>query len=487
MKSVEKQSSPKISTEKKSPEEIVLSEIKNHRLFLVDEAGDVKIGKNIFKLGPEFSDTALVKIDSEKFGICRREQLFVSSRTIGGTTAEKFSHILTTSTEGEFKISPYIIEEALPQREDEDNLNYKERTLLHEDSFSSNARIELVESRINHGAGISLEDLNHREKVSLANYYLSNPSRNHEPIINFAKKFGEDGLKTLLACEYGMKTGDQIIYLGEKLPPEKAEKIFDKYNEIVNLCDRVLDEVKDKFKKEATPKTVDKVRNNLLSRAKKLLNSFYAQAGKSTTPEDMMRELDNISTDIMLFAATFKSLAEEDKVKLTEITDTKIETKTAEDLSPSEREEMLRIFIQNRGNYSAELLKLVSQEFEQSLDNQSATFYVLRFDDKITSFMRTEPRGEGRLYAGSFNVRPEAKGSEIGTAMMEEIIDRLAQENIIEIVANADKKGLIKFYQEKFKFRIKEIIDNYQGTGEKFFRMERNDHQKSKADYALAA
>ncbi len=376
-------------------------------------------------------------------------------------------------------ISGYKVEKVFPRRENETTDNYKLRTMLLDDAKSAVDRIDLVRSRLEYGAGVNIDKLNFREKASLTNYYLSSSSRNRESLVNFAKKFGENGLKTFLACEYGFEAGDQIIDLGEKLPPEVAQKIFDKYSAIVKLCHKTISEIEQNFKKEATPEVANKINENLLFKAKELLQSFYLQAGQNITPEEMLKKLDNINTDIILFASTFKNLTNSgEKVDFKEATDTKMETKKPAELSPAEREEMMRIFLANREiGYTEELLQTISADFENALtpakgsNKATATFTILKHNNAIISFLRLEPTGENRLYAASFNTRPEAKGFAIGNAMMKEVLNKAAEENTISAVAYSQKPDLIAFYKRQFGFRE---VGETEIAGEKFVKIEKD-------------
>lgn len=126
----------------------------------------------------------------------------------------------------------YSIRKEVPKRIDETEADYKRRTMLHEDNFSSMSRIDLVCRRILFGTGINISDFNYREKVSLTNYYLSKSRESHEAVINFSKKFGHDGLKVFLSCEYGLELGDKIIDLSEKIDKKLAQELFFAYTNL---------------------------------------------------------------------------------------------------------------------------------------------------------------------------------------------------------------------------------------------------------------
>lgn len=379
---------------------------------------------------------------------------------------------------------PYIA----PRREDESENDYFYRTRLHENSDWSKARMFLVASRIKNMAGISLDKMNAREMANLTNYYLANSHRNHQPVIDFAKKFKQEGLKTFLACETGIQSGDLIIELGEKLPQQVAEKLFAKYQEVISESSRVLEVIKS-FDKQVDPLTEKKIKESLLKKAKDLLVSFHAKADMAEGSEEFISELDVVKADIILFASTFKALSESgEDIDFKEAEQVRMETKKPDDLSPTEKEEMVRIFLANRETgYPEKLLKEVFNDFEESINpdpnssKASADFTILKYNNQIVSFLRLEPRGKDRVYAAAFNTRPEAKGFKIGNAMMKEVIEKAAENNTIEAVAYSQKTDLLSFYQKFFGFRP---VGETEIAGEKFIRIEKPKKAKEQLDLA---
>jgi hypothetical protein len=234
------------------------------------------------------------------------------------------------------------------------------------------------------------------------------------------------------------------------------------------------------FNKEIDPEIENKIKENLLRKGKDLLFSFHQKLIRGKKVEEIDRELENIKSDIILFASTFKTLFEaEGGIDFKDAFKTVMETKKPENLSSAEKDEMVRIFLTNREEgYSPQLLKEVFNDFEKSINPEEnslkakADFKILKYNNQIVSFMRLEPRGENRVFAAAFNTRPEAKGFNIGNEMMREIINKTAEEKVVEIIAYSQKVKNLEFYQKFFGFKP---IGETEIAGEKFIKLERND------------
>ena len=465
-----------------------IAETDRRGIFIID---DVE-----YDLGEEFADKEIVRLDPDTFCVANliRNKLLkhssgLSLRKKDDETSYYDQNILATfrMKDGEIiDLKPFQSSEFQPKRTDETDEEYQNRIW---GSGNDDLRIlkQIKRQFRETGNEIDLDSLSVREQMSFAQYYYTN-FYDRKKIFDFVNMFGIDGLKTFLACEYGMKIGDEIIDLGERLPQETAEKIFEKYTEIVNLCDQAVAEIKNEFKRKATPKTVDKIRDNLLSRAKRLLESFYAQAGRNITPEDMMHELDNINTDIILFAASFKSLAEsEEKIDLTEMAQAAIETKQASELTPREIDSLKRIFQKNwEERYPGKLSDLIFKDFEEIIESDSE-FYILKRNGDIVAFLRTTETSPNTLEVGSFNVRSEAMKTKLGEAFLEQTINELAKTNILRCSVYAPAKSLLDYYK-KFGFKIVGITPPPPGEVSTFLDMERNDARRNHLrNYDLAA
>jgi len=475
----------------------------------IDEAGRERQFSPRYSLGTDFKGKTLVKLSENLYGIVEKTQGF-----------QRLTHIFEPATSEqirnkieEFKTKkgkepesadiyfgkrdkdtpkpvPFNEAKLSPKREDETPEEYAQRVAAF-NAAREYGKLHKISQDLSEQANIGIHNLSFQEQNALATFALES-DENYKRVIIFGKKFGNKGIKTFLACEYGQEIGNSILDLADKLEPELAEKIFIKYSEIVDAAKDAVDYCREFFSAETgdNQAIVKQIGENLLSRGKNLLLEFHLLAKKSPQTEKILDQLDAVKADIMLFASTFQAVANnsQERLRFNEIAKVKMESKSAEQLMPGEKEEMIRIFLSNREkNYSKKLTETLVNDFIRAMETSGSTFYLLTYQGKVVSFMRIEKTGEKRVYAGSFNVRPEARGSKIGTVMMQEIIDELAKENVIEAVAYSQKPDLLEFYKQKFGFKQVGEIPDYLGTGELFYKIERDDRLKTRGAASLAA
>ncbi len=216
----------------------------------------------------------------------------------------------------------------------------------------------------------------------------------------------------------------------------------------------------------------------IMMRGKDLLVKYSDQIrDKKYSPQDMitsdiLARLENVQTEALLLASTFKVASETQGMKLEEIKGTRLEVRLPRELSYDEKSEMIRIFQENRPTYSKRLLQDTLREFKNALDAKDKEFYIFTDTGQIVAFIRFDDLPNGNLYAGSLNVRPEARGSAIGSAMLGNALYEKGKDHTIEAVVYK-KNPMLKRYLSDFGFKIIGEIPNYHGTGELFYQLER--------------
>ncbi|MFA5029805.1 MAG: GNAT family N-acetyltransferase [Patescibacteria group bacterium] len=382
---------------------------------------------------------------------------------------------LFRSLESFFSRKLSVTDVFIPASRSKDESRQREEALVDFKWMSKKSMREKIGQELN----IDLSNLSLREQFHFLQFIKTMSSVKMEPVRRFASRFGLTGFKTFLSCEYGQEMGNKILELGERLPPAVAEKIFAKYVEIIETADETIELVAKEFGRNIPGDVLDKVRSSLLSRGRDVLNDFCLKAARGFEASEILDQMDSIKADVLLFAASFRALLEAgEEIDFKEAAKVSMETRQPADLLPSEKEEMIRIFLANREDYPEELLREVSSDFEEAVSPEEGSaksqsvFTILRYDRKIICFLRLEPRGQNRLYAASFNVRPEAQGFKIGNAMIKEVIDSAARENIIEAVVYGRRPELLDFYKSRFGFKE---VGETEIAGEKFVVIERND------------
>jgi hypothetical protein len=294
-----------------------------------------------------------------------------------------------------------------------------------------------------------------------------------EKLQDFTKKFGGVGLKSFLSLEQDQEMGNKIISIGEKLDEESAKAVFTKYAEITDSVEKISDYLRDNFgeEKNYNEKITQEIANNLLTKGKDLLVRF---AEKPMSKEEILMELDNIKIELLLFAGTFKTLKNEGcNVELDDFKKIKINSTNGNEISPNEQAEMIKIADNNWKNYP-KLHDIVMGGFKDALESSDKKFYILKYDKDVIGFIRFDPMGEFELYAGSLNIRPDLRGSAIGEAVLKNILGKEAQSHVLNATAYP-KLPICPRYIGEFGFTVNEIISDYEGTGEPFFKIIRDD------------
>jgi hypothetical protein len=307
--------------------------------------------------------------------------------------------------------------------------------------------------------GINLTDVPLRSQIHLLRFLAGQNRAGFDRLRNVLKSHPESSNKILnsfLAVAEDMRYSESILKLAETLDSKTAEAVFSKYAEIVKGTEQI---------RQLTPEQTNEIIKNLLHRGNELLRA-WAQAAETQEASAILEQLEHIKAEILLFASTFKVLSAHEQVELTDLSGVKFEIKLATELSETERRQMQRIFAENRRGYSPSLFKETVQEFNEALNSVGQEFQILRLNDEVIAFIRFHSLPNGKLYAGSLNVRPEVKGS----AMLQAALDQKARSYEIEAVAYSQNPMLSK-YTSDFGFRIAGEIPDYQGTGELFYKL----------------
>lgn len=331
----------------------------------------------------------------------------------------------------------------------------------------------------NKETGIMFNNLNFKEQGWFLWYVQHANEEDKKRAMDFIKKYRETGFKTFLSLEQDRQNGNRILDLGEKLEPKLASKIFEKYLEITKIVENIGRYLKDYFKKDKnfSQEELGKFIENILIRAKDLLIEFANKVEKEKiSAKEIGGALRDIKVDLVTFGAIFRTAFKgKEKVDFSEIKGLEFISKDASELSEEEKKEMEKIFIDNRRQYSKELLKATTAEFKGALRTAGKKYYLLTKDGKITSFMRFDTRvdknGEKELYFASFNTRSELHRSSIGGAAMQIALEREAKGRKVELVVREGHPFIPQY--EKLGFKKTETLPNYLGGGDVFIKMVR--------------
>lgn len=315
---------------------------------------------------------------------------------------------------GWFNLPPKLKEKKLPQRiKVEDVSTEGAASLMDKIVFSKTKPEELalfkimeslpVRIEIKKQLGVELSDFPLRVQKQFLSFITLRKSEIIKRTRQFLDQTSEresrnNRIMAFLSLEYEERLGDKILSLSENLETGVADKIFAKYAEcvektqdIANYLHEVLGRDK-KYDEEAA----EKIAENLLRHGKNLLAKFADQAqeaknqGQKIDSRVILQQLENIKTDILLFASTFKAVSAEKAVDFRDIAGTEIKTIDSSALTAEEKKEMERIFVENRPNYPRKLLNSFLEDLREATEAPGQRFYLLNHEGNLVAFMRME-------------------------------------------------------------------------------------------------
>ena len=329
-----------------------------------------------------------------------------------------------------------------------------------------------LRSRIEKDLKIDLAEIPLRSQIHLLRFLSGQDAQGFTRLREVLRKHPKSSneiLNSFLANAEDEKYGEAILRLGENLRPEAADEIFIKYDEIAEASEKIRGYLEENFfrKGEATDEArIEEVMRHLLHRGNELLLHYSEQKG---TDEKVLQDMEQIKTEVLLFASAFKTLSSERPVSLSEIRATELHIKDVAELTDKEKHQMLQIYSGNREDYAPARLEQTTREFQEVLSSKNKEFQLLFHNGELLAFIRFDELPNGNLYAGSLNVRPEARDSSIGMALLRATLDKKAEHRNIEAVAYS-KLPMLKHYLSDFGFQIAGELPNYHG-GELYYRL----------------
>ena len=236
--------------------------------------------------------------------------------------------------------------------------------------------------------GINIGDLDLAEQ----RYFLTFSKRKNvneiRAISRFYERFGKNGMSTFLSLQYDRSLGDKIIEFSEDTDPEVVNKVFAKYSSLIDSSRQIEDYMRDVYGIEVTADVIDKIRRRLTKKAADILKSFIENSdkgsGRTLLATSMMERLDDINTDALVLANTFKVLHRSRSLDVTEISDVSLDRYANPNEIPELiKAELLRIFRENRakGIYPHKLAEASEADFEKVLRFGNCEFYLLTFKE----------------------------------------------------------------------------------------------------------
>jgi predicted GNAT family N-acyltransferase len=261
----------------------------------------------------------------------------------------------------------------------------------------------------------------------------------------FVKKYQTVGFKTFLSLEQDPTLGDKIISFGENVDLEIAQKVFEKYSEVVDQAFKIEDFIDTELASQnIDSKQKEEIRNQIMVRAKDVLiqfidaASFAKEKGIELSGDEVNIQLEQIKTDVILLASTLRSMKRAgQRINLEDIKNFSLAGHvSALEIKEEDRSEMLRIYKENYKDFP-ELQKLLVASNEKALKSNSSEFTMLRYKEELTGFYRLDHLSSDEVHFAAFNIDAEFRGAGLGEAMMLEDLDQLAREKKIQAETNS--------------------------------------------------
>ncbi len=263
----------------------------------------------------------------------------------------------------------------------------------------------------------------------------------------FFQVYGETGIRCFLSLEQGM-SGDRIVNIGLGMPHYIAERIFEKYSDIIDTTDRAGVYLTEYFPnmEGRSPGLTAYVKENMLRKAKDVLIFFankVEKEGEIPDSKEVLKQLENVKEEAILFTGTFKAIRQElPHIGLNEMGMVDFAIEPAMNLADNKQavEQMEKIYRENYKDYPEKFVHGLMEGFADALKNPESHFYVLRHKGDVVAFSRFDKvygkEGEvDHLYFGSFNVDPSYQSAKLGEALIEQ---SLMEEGALGVPIEAD-------------------------------------------------
>lgn len=377
------------------------------------------------------------------------------------------AQILVGGEEMKERLKEYSITNYIKQKQNESPTQYAERISRLSDVGYTLGQFREFMAEV----GVGAQNFKWEEQLVLADAFTSVEEK--QALIDFAQKYGESGLRAFLSVEHGGKSiGDKIIKLGENLDYKSAEKVFAKYEEIVEAANSAGEEIRNLFRDKNLPQnTLGKIRDQLLVKAKNLLLSC---AENKKNEIDINEELERIKKDIFITGVAFKELYKNgDQVNLEDIEGMSFESMKAKDLSVKDKIEMTKIYEMSRPAVTfenAKHIKILLDEFKANLEKENTFIYNIKVNGKIMAFATFYNSKPDTLHIGGLSFHPDVKNPAVGVAVMDAMLKDLGQYNIEAEVHS--KNQILAMYTKRFGFKITKELPNLDDSGELYYLVE---------------
>jgi len=444
-----------VGTDKKIGDNMFIRELSKDLVGVVEsEHGRKKLLYTFNKLNPEeYKERGFSEIDN-------------SRRMVGGKEMKE-------------RVKEYKISDYLPRHVEETPEDYANRLSNLNDIDFVTEKFRSITAK----AEIPLRNLTWAEQLAVANYSLE--GNKEDRLVNFAAKYGIEGLKAFLAVESDRVAGQRILEIGEKLP-EQASRVFSKISSLNTLANYEAKDLADTFLKDgANPEAILKVHGDLLNKSNSILSKFDNVLNSNNKKKEknislLVKELESKQVENSILVSILKSAKESGQnIPLDMIKDLNLEKRIINNkeeviLNKEEKEQLIKIaqenyqaiFLQKGANYNPEAYQRIIDNYTKELENlDGQSVYILKYKNEVVCSSRFKKLSEYAVYGGAFNISKEIQGLSIGKIFHSKVMEEVSENYDVHISTRKDNPANNSYERSGFvivgEYKEKDGVEYY--------------------------
>ena len=279
-------------------------------------------------------------------------------------------------------------------------------------------------------AGIPITELNARQQCALLAFMERCTREEFDQVLKVIQSFdAAERTKVctvFLATEVGTVPLDHLLSV---LRQPDAVPLVDQIYELIGQTQTLEHYLHEQVTLAYTPEDIAAVYTRLIERVRSVLQRAVGDGA-----QHVQQAIEELQASQHLLLATLKTFGRSDRIPdLREIKDIDTGEVPAEQVSPADREAMIRLYRENYQEHPA-----LSDALVAGLENvfsgersRATTFFLLHHTDaqrneQLRAYYRLETKDDGHLYFGSFNVDPGYRGSSIGNFILQQSLAKEA-------------------------------------------------------------
>jgi ribosomal protein S18 acetylase RimI-like enzyme len=371
-----------------------------------------------------------------------------------------------------------VIEELFVDKGEMSDQEQGEKELLIQEFKTEYLKIsghEIFES-----SNIRMNNLSLKEQGWFVLYYnaIREDSEKKERLIEFIRTHGEEGIRSFLALEYGgMNIGDKLLFIEQALPTINNGLLITKYNDLLRYVDNI-DTLKEGLVDGGDKGLIGRVKSSLLRRAVSLVQDTLSGivVAKETGEEELFctqltDDLDSILAEVFIFSQVYINARGdiEDIISVSEMDPKNIEVRKSENYK--------KMFSYNRETFtSVEGLQQLNNGFALIFEEHNGSEKFLDFSlsssGDTVGFLSYQEVGSHTLYVRPLSFQQEARNPIVANKLMLMGIEQLGEDKKL-IAYVKEGNPILGMYMKRYGFQIVERIDNFKGSKEAYYSIER--------------